>query len=263
MTDPQSDFSAGAAPQPPRRKAFSPAMLIAIGVVAVLAVVVVVVALTRDSGDNVAGGDTGTTSATQSSESESSEATDSSGTETAGSSGSTATVTDSASGLAYDYPLSVSPFEESKWSGPGDLDLGTMAVTSLVGYESCTPDAGVDILFGFTTSSETDLATAAQTTYTTATDNLISDKASTANEAATTVSTDGGLTGELYEGDLIRSGADECGNTTLHVVAFAVADASGQTQVLIGSYRMDGDNVGSEQELLDATIAVFKSLRSA
>lgn len=262
MTDPQSDFGAGA-PQPARRKALSPAMLVAIAAVAVLAIAVVVVAVTRDSGGNEASGDTATTSVTQTSESESGEATDSSGAETEGSSGSTATVTDSASGLAYDYPLSVAPFEESKWSGPGDLDLATLPVTSLVGYESCTPDAGVDILFGFTTPSEADLATAAQTTYTTATDNLVTDKASTANEAATTVTTDGGLTGELYEGDLIRSGPDECGNTTLHVAAFAVTDGAGQTQVLIASYRIDGDNVGSEQELLDATIGVVKSLRSA
>ncbi|GAB3303354.1 hypothetical protein EK0264_02880 [Epidermidibacterium keratini] len=262
MTDPQSTFNGAPQPQePPRRKGLSPAMLIALAIVAVLAIAVVVVALTRDSGSNEA-----SSSTTQSSDSGGSDGSQSSGSDgsessESGASPTTGTVSDVVSGVAYDFPIATPPFEEAKWSVPQDTYLASMPVTGFVGYQSCTVEAGVDIFFALTPSSETDLATAAQTTYTAATDNVVSDKASTANEAASSVTTDSGVTGELYEGDVTRSGADECGNTTIHVAAMAVTDSSGGTQVLIGSYRTDGDNVGSEQELLDATIAVFKSLR--
>lgn len=231
-----------------RPKTLTPAIIGALIALLALAVVVVVVVLNKDDGAQGGGTDPSASYSGPASSSEPQEPVE------------TKDVTSAELGVTYRYP--VSGYDDGKWTGPYDAMLGIVDASSIIDYEACSPSAGSDVLIALTTSSETDLATAARIAA------VDLAKSVWANDPEITDPTDAvqktvgdDLTGQLVEiGSTRPGGADECGTTQAHIATFAFENQAGDVVVMVTSYRMDGETVKAGDDIAQDIADTVSSL---
>lgn len=233
-------------------------MLAALAALAVLAVVTIVVVISRGSDQPQPA--TGSGAATSAAATSSDEASSSS---SAPAEPASNTVVDS--DLKTQFTYTTDGYEQSGWGEPGDVTAGIVELHSMVAYIACTYDAGSDVLYGFTTSEQTDLAKAAQfaavdlakSVWTTSGEASITDPTAPSKKV-----TDEGVVGQLVEIESTRANAapDECGTTTTHIAAFAFENAAGQVVVLVSSHRTDGDALKDADGFAGDVAATFQSV---
>lgn len=226
-------------PQPPipRRKLLDAPIIIAVVVVLALAVAVVVVLSTKKAPGGAPHGQS-------SSSSDDLNLSSSSGAPPSPDSSDIAVT--ASEGIAFTLAAdATSKSASGSWSGPGSGKLGGYALTETYTLPACAASKnGADVFLGVTTDPSTDLATAATNVVKGVGSALFTETyAPAVGTVATEDHTINGSKTTLAEADVKLSKADPCGTDLFHVGALAVTNASGQTAVLLVSYRVSGSGL--------------------